>query len=213
MLTARDVRFRYSPRAPWVLDGVGIDIRPTETVGLRAPSGTGKTTFAKILAGYLEPSAGRVVVDDVPADEGGPHTVQMVFQHPELTINPYFRIVKALSEAGEEAHHMATILGVEKGWLSRFPHELSCGELQRIALARALGRRPRYLIADEPTAMLDAITQAEIWRFLLRIVEERQIGLLVIGHDVPLLGRVCHRIVGLGPAMRGMDRKALPEPP
>ena len=198
MLSARDIRFRYSPRGAWILDGVSLDVAPAEVVGLQAPSGTGKTTFAKILAGYLAPSAGQVMVDDVPLTIHGCNSVQLVFQHPELTINPYFRIDKALSEASEGAVQMAERLGVEESWLCRFPHELSGGELQRIALARALGRQPRYLIADEPTAMLDAITQAEIWRLLLHVVEQQRIGLLVIGHDVPLLERVCGRIVGLG---------------
>ena len=197
MLSARDVRFRYLPQGPWILDRVSLDVAPSEVVGLQAPSGTGKTTFARILAGYLAPSAGRILVDDVPLTVHGCNPVQLVFQHPELTINPYFRIAKALSEAGEGAHAMAERLGVEKSWLSRFPHELSGGELQRIALARALGAKPRYLIADEPTAMLDALAQAEIWQLLLGVVEERKIGLLVIGHDAPLMGRVCRRLVAL----------------
>jgi peptide/nickel transport system ATP-binding protein len=197
MLSARDIRFRYSPRSPWILDGEILDVAPSEVVGLQAPSGAGKTTFAKILAGYLAPSTGQVLVDDVPLLVQGCNPVQLVFQHPELTINPYFRIATALSEAGEFAHRMAEHLGVEKSWLSRFPHELSGGELQRIALARALGAKPRYLIADEPTAMLDAITQSEIWRLLLHVVEEQKLGILVIGHDVPLMERVCGRTVSL----------------
>jgi peptide/nickel transport system ATP-binding protein len=197
MLSARDIRFRYSARGSWLLDHASIDLAPSEIVGIRGPSGTGKTTLAKILAGYLKPASGLILVDDSPLRAIGYHPVQLVFQHPELTINPYFRIGKALAEAGEEALVMARGLGVEAGWLSRFPHELSGGELQRVALARALGPKTRYLIADEPTAMLDAITQAEIWRLLLRIVQERKIGLLAISHDVALLERVSHRIVCL----------------
>lgn len=197
MLKARDIRFRYSAQGPWLLDGVSLELAPSEIVGLKAPSGTGKTTFAKILAGYLKPSGGTIEIDDGPSSDQGPNTVQLLFQHPELTINPYFRIAKALSEAGQGAHEMAERLGVQKAWHSRFPHELSGGELQRVALARALGPAPRYLVADEPTTMLDAITQAEIWKLLLSVVEERKIGLLVIGHDVALLKRVCHRIVDI----------------
>lgn len=199
MLSARDIRFRHARREPWILDGVSLQVAPSEVVGLQAPSGAGKTTFAKILAGYLDPSEGQVVVDDAPQAVHGCNPVQLVFQHPESTINPYFRIDKALSEAGPGAHRMAERLGVEARWLSRFPHELSGGELQRIALARALGAKPRYLIADEPTAMLDAITQAEIWRLLLSVVEEQKLGVLVIGHDASLMDRVCSRSVLLAP--------------
>lgn len=203
MLKARDIRFRYSPHAHWLLDGVSLDIAPSEIVGLQAPSGTGKTTFAKILAGYLNPSEGAIQVDDVSSFDHGPKAVQLLFQHPELTINPHFRIAKALSEAGQAAHEMAKGLGIEMAWLSRFPHELSGGELQRVALARALVPSTRYLVADEPTTMLDAITQAAIWQLLLRVVAERELGLLVISHDVALLKRVCHRIVPLSTGPRG----------
>jgi peptide/nickel transport system ATP-binding protein len=203
MLKARDIRFRYSPGAPWLLDGVSLDVGPSEIVGLQAPSGTGKTTFAKILAGYLRPSEGTIEVDDPPTSSQGPNAVQLLFQHPELTINPHFRIAKALSEAGQAAHQMAESLGIERAWLSRFPHELSGGELQRVALARALVPSTRYLIADEPTTMLDAITQAAIWQLLLRVVAERGLGLLVISHDVALLKRVCHRIAPFKTGARG----------
>lgn len=203
MLKARDIRFRYSPRAPWLLDGVSIDVAPSEIVGLQAPSGTGKTTLAKILAGYLKPSQGTIQVDEASLLGQGPQSVQLLFQHPELTINPHFRIAKALSEAGQTAHQMVESLGIERAWLTRFPHELSGGELQRIALARALVPSTRYLVADEPTTMLDAITQAEIWKILLRVVAERKLGLLVISHDLALLKRVCHRAVPLGVSAKG----------
>lgn len=198
MLKARDIRFRYSPRAPWLLDGVSLDLAPSEIVGLQAPSGTGKTTFAKILAGYLKPSQGTIQVDDVSHHGQGPTPVQLLFQHPELTINPHFRIAKALSEAGQAAHQMSESLGIEPAWMSRFPHELSGGELQRVALARALVPSTRYLVADEPTTMLDAVTQAEIWQLFLRVVAERELGLLVISHDATLLKRVSNRLVPLG---------------
>jgi peptide/nickel transport system ATP-binding protein len=121
----------------------------------------------------------------------------MVFQHPELTINPHFSVEKALSEAGTFARAFAEPLGIDPRWLSRFPHELSGGELQRIAVARALGPKTRYLIADETTAMLDAVSQASIWKLLSSRVEERGIGLLAISHDAALLGRIAHRIVEL----------------
>ena len=197
MLQAVDIRFRYLSRGPWLLDAVTLEVGRGEIVGLRGASGEGKTTLARILAGYLKPASGRVLVDGIPFAERGYHPVQMVFQHPELTIGPHFRIAKALSEGGCDAGALSESLGLDPGWLTRFPHELSGGELQRIALARALGPKTRYLIADETTAMLDVVTQAGIWRLLSRTVEERGIGLLAIGHDAALLGRVAHRIVEL----------------
>jgi peptide/nickel transport system ATP-binding protein len=197
MLQATDICFRYAPDGPWLLGGVSLEIGPGEVVGLRGSSGQGKTTLAKILAGYQKPVSGRVLLGGAPVVERGYSAVQMVFQHPELTINPHFSIEKALSEAGPFAHALAAPLGIDPAWLCRFPHELSGGELQRIAVARALGPKTRYLIADETTAMLDAVSQASTWRLLTRMVEERGIGLLAISHDAALLGRITHRIVEL----------------
>jgi peptide/nickel transport system ATP-binding protein len=201
MLQAIDIWFRYGRHHPWVLGGATLEVGPGEVVGLRGLSGAGKTTLARILAGYLKPSSGRVLVDEASVLERGYRKVQLLFQHPELTFNPHFRIAKALEEAGGDGA-MAESLGLRKSWLSRFPHELSGGELQRVALARALGPKTRYLIADEMTAMLDAIAQAEVWMLLSRIVEMRGVGLVVISHDDALLSRVAQRAVELRPLAR-----------
>ena len=88
-------------------------------------------------------------------------------------------------------------LGIEKGWLSRYPGELSGGELQRLCIARALGEGTRFLLADEITTMLDLITQSQIWRFLLEETSRREIGLLVVSHSRPLLDRLCTRVINL----------------
>ena len=87
--------------------------------------------------------------------------------------------------------HLIRGLGIEKEWLERYPGELSGGELQRFCIARALGEKTRFLLADEITAMLDLITQSQIWNFLLEEVKKREIGLLVVSHSEPLLERIC----------------------
>lgn len=86
-------------------------------------------------------------------------------------------------------------LGIKEEWLHRFPNELSGGELQRICVARAVGPRTRYLIADEMTTMLDAITQAQIWQALLRWSKQNGVGILVISHERRLIERICSRVV------------------
>ena len=86
-------------------------------------------------------------------------------------------------------------LGIESDWLNRFPSELSGGELQRFCLARALGKRTRFLLADEISTMLDLITQSQIWNFLVREAERRGIGLIAVSHNRELLDRVCTRQV------------------
>ena len=85
-------------------------------------------------------------------------------------------------------------LGIEKDWQNRFPAEISGGEMQRFCIARALGKRTRFLLADEISTMLDLITQSQIWSFLVEEVEKREIGLLAVSHSMPLLEQVCTRI-------------------
>ena len=85
----------------------------------------------------------------------------------------------------------------QENWMNRFPTELSGGELQRFCIARALGKRTRFLLADEISTMLDLITQSQIWDFLVKEVGRRQIGLIVVSHNKPLLDHVCTRIANL----------------
>jgi peptide/nickel transport system ATP-binding protein len=87
--------------------------------------------------------------------------------------------------------------GIKKGWLNRWPNELSGGELQRFALARALSPETKFLIADEITTMVDAITQAQIWNIVLDIVKELNIGVLVVSHEKNLINKLCDNVVYL----------------
>ncbi len=195
MLKAERIGFRYGKRLPWVLRDVTLALAPGEVVGLSGPSGQGKTTLAKILAGYLSPETGRALLDEQPLPRRGYCPVQLVFQHPELAINPRWRMAQVLREGYAPPAELLAALGIEPGWMDRWPHELSGGELQRFAVARALGPATRYLIADEMTTMLDANTQAQIWRVVLDHVRERAIGVLAISHEAPLLERICDRVV------------------
>ena len=91
--------------------------------------------------------------------------------------------------------------GIKKEWMSRWPAELSGGELQRFCVIRALNPKTRFLIADEMTTMLDAITQAQIWKLVLSYAEEHQMGVVVISHDKELVKRLCTRVVDLAAGM------------
>jgi peptide/nickel transport system ATP-binding protein len=197
MLTAEQVSFRYSPKHPWVLHRVNLEVVAGEVVGLMAPSGFGKTTLGKLLAGYLPPTRGRVFIAGKPLPRRGYCPVQMIFQSPELAINPRWRIAKVLQEGTLPSMELQSLLGIQPDWLNRYPHELSGGELQRIAVARVLNFRTRYLIADEMTTMLDANTQAIIWQAVLTYAQQHQLGLLAISHEAALLRQICDRVVDL----------------
>ena len=182
---------------------------PGERVALVAPSGAGKTTLCRLLGGYLTPQAGRVMVDGVPLGGHairGPRPVQLIWQHPEQAFDPRLRMGKSLAEAGFDpgdaaSRGLAESFGVEQAWLDRYPHELSGGELMRICLVRALSANPRYLICDEISAMLDAVTQAWIWHRLIDVSHERDMGLVVVSHSEALLDRIATRRVDLARAV------------
>lgn len=198
MLSARNISFRYPEGNRLILDQFSIDLPLGARVGLLAPSGFGKTTLCQLLAGYLAPDAGTVLLNGQPLGAfAGPCPVQMVWQHPELVVNPRLRMRDVLAEAGPLGAHVLPALGIEPAWLERFPGELSGGELQRFCIARALGQHTRFLLADEISTMLDLVTQAQIWRFLLDELDRRGIGLLAVSHDAPLLAEVCTEIITL----------------
>lgn len=191
-LEAKNVTFYYRGRKKKpVLKGVNLEIHPGERVGLKAPSGRGKTTLCRLLAGYEKPKEGEVLLDGRPLGEyKGICPVQMIWQHPEKAVNPRLKMRQVLLEGQEVTERIVKGLGIEEDWMNRYPQELSGGELQRFCIARALGKGTRFLIADEISTMLDLITQSQIWNFLLKEVKERQIGLVVVSHSEPLLERI-----------------------
>ena len=106
--------------------------------------------------------------------------------------------MRSVFEEGDEAApELMEKLGIEPDWLNRFPTELSGGELQRFCIARALGKRTRFLLADEISTMLDLITQSQIWHFLIEETQRRGIGMIVVSHDAELVEKVCTRVVKL----------------
>lgn len=177
--------------------GASLAVGPGERVAVTAPSGAGKTTLCSIAAGYLQPCAGKILVDSAPLPKRGVCPVQMIWQHPERVLDPRMRMGDSLVEAGAVDASLLQSLGIRDEWLGRYPHELSGGELQRFCIARALAANPRYLIADEISTMLDAVTQAQLWRFLLAQARERDLGMIIVSHSPALLGRVATRTVSL----------------
>lgn len=196
MLRAENIRFAYRRTTP-VLRDVSLDLEAGQVLGLIAPSGYGKSTLARILAGWERPQGGTVMLDGDPVDAERPCRVQYLSQNPELAVNPRWRMERVLTECWPVDESIRRALGIEDAWLTRFPGELSGGELQRFCIARALHPRLRYLVADEMTTMLDPITQALIWSRLVGLTRDRGIGLLVITHSPPLAKRLCDDIVHL----------------
>jgi len=197
------------------LRGVDLAIRPREVLGLVGESGSGKSMTARAI-GRLLPrgarSAGTIAFDgaDVGKMDGGAlrryrGQVAMVFQDPRAHINPVRRVgdfmTEALrtnagvkkAEAYDRAAEMLGQVGLHARNLTRYPHELSGGMLQRVMIAAALLTRPRLLLADEPTTALDVTTQAEVMAILAELRRDFDMALLFITHDLDLAAAVCDR--------------------
>ncbi|GAA3496551.1 ATP-binding cassette domain-containing protein [Streptomyces prasinosporus] len=211
MLELRAITAGYDRRAPVVRDA-SLTVAPGEAVGLLGPSGCGKSTLARVAALLHRPDAGALVLDGTPvrhwrhrAPRARRTAFGVVFQQPRLSADPRLRLADLIAEPlratgrREEVPvrvpELAGAVGLTPDLLTRRPHEVSDGQLQRACLARALVLRPRWLVCDEMTAMLDASTTAA----LVAVVEDYRTatgaGLLAVGHDRILLDRWCDRTV------------------
>lgn len=198
ILEAKNLSFRYEESGRKILDQFSLQVDSSERVGILAPSGFGKTTLCKILAGYEEPETGTVLMDGKSLySYKGYCPVQMIWQHPEQAVNPRLRMRNVFEEGDQVETELIKKLGIEPDWMNRFPMELSGGELQRFCIARALGKRTRFLLADEISTMLDLITQSQIWHFLMEETQRRGIGMIVVSHSPELVEKVCTRVVEL----------------
>ena len=208
--------FGEKGRTVQALERVSLVVREGESVGVIGPSGSGKSTLARILTGHLAADSGRVLLEgaELPATwRGGARSarrrIQLVMQDPSdalsprLTVEELVRepldIIGEIDKAGrtKAVAEMLDSVGLPStgSFLQTHTHELSGGQLQRVALARALVLGPKLLVADEPTAMLDASEQAR----LLTVLRERQVemglGLVFVSHDMAVVRKVVDRIV------------------
>ena len=206
-LEAKKITFWYrGKKKKPVLSNFDLTLSSGERVGLKAPSGRGKTTLCRILAGYERLQKGTVLLDGSPLRKAagtyrGACPVQMVWQHPETVVDPLLPLGKTLAESGMPEQRLLDALHIREGWLTRYPGELSGGELQRFCLARALHPAVKFLLCDERSEERrvgkELVTQAQIWDFLLREAASRDLGLLVVSHSAALLERVCTRTITL----------------
>lgn len=196
LLEAKNISFRYG-KGQFILRNIDLNVKSGERVGLVGPSGYGKSTLSKILAGYEKPVEGKVYLDGTEVPKKVYNPIQLIYQHPEKAINPRWKMRMVLEESGEIDEGLMYEAGIESEWLARYPRELSGGELQRFCVARALNKKTKFIIADEISTMLDVITQAQIWNLVLKEVKKRNLGMIVVTHNMALAEKVCTRVVDL----------------
>ena len=194
------------------LRNLSLSIAKGEFVFIVGSSGAGKSTFLKLIMREEVPNSGEIVVNgrklstvrkrDVPYLR---RTMGIVFQDFRLIdkMTVYDNVAFAMHIVGasdreirKRVPYVLGLVGLVKK-LVNHPAELSGGELQRFCIARALAANPRYLLADEITAMFDAVTQSQIWQALLHEAKERELGMVIVSHSESLLKRICTRRIDL----------------
>lgn len=197
MLSVENLSFSYDGKVE-ILKDLSLKLDRGEIVGLMAPSGFGKSTLGKLMAGYLKSEKGKIAVDGLDINDlSGFLPVQMVHQAPEKNVNIRWKVEKILNEGWEVNEDVKEKFGIEESFLKKFPTELSGGELQRICIARVLSSETKYLIADEVTTMLDSITQAQICHLLKHFAKEHNLGILFISHNEALIDAIADRKINL----------------
>lgn len=190
-LKATNISFKYPSAKNYLLKDVNLELNNNKIIGLIGDSGSGKSTLCKILSGYVTKYEGSVTFDGNPLPKKGFKPVQLIYQHPEKVMNPKWKMEMVLKESWDVPDEFFEEFGIQKSWLTRFPQELSGGELQRFSVLRSLNPNTKFLIADEMTTMLDAITQVQILDSVLKIVKQRKMGFLLVSHDMDLVETIC----------------------
>lgn len=220
------------------VDHVTFALEKGKTFGLVGNSGCGKTTLSRMITRVLRPTAGRILFEgaDISGLPGGRarayhRRVQMIFQNPEASLDPTMRVRDSLLEAVtihqigsgreermERVRSALAQVGLPEYLLSRYPHQISGGEGQRLVICRALLLEPEVLLLDEPTSMLDVSVQASVMNLLKELQQRLGLTYLYITHDIELLGWISHtigvmqkgRLVEVGPREQIMEAPAHP---
>ena len=193
-LKAENISFSYNKKRQ-ILKDVSLTLPNDKIIGLIGDSGSGKSTLCKILSGFITHYSGNVTIDGNKIPDKDYYPVQLIFQHPEKTMNPKWKMEKVLNESWTPTQDLKDTFGLKDNWLTRWPSELSGGELQRFSILRALNPKTKFIIADEISTMLDAVTQVQIWEALIKHCRTNSIGILAVSHDPELLEVVCDDIV------------------
>ncbi len=205
--------FQRQVSAVKAVDDVSFDIFPGETMGLVGESGSGKSTTGRTMLKLYEPTSGSVEFrgEDIVGLRGASlrkirRHMQMIFQDPHACLNPRMTVGSIIEEPiqahgllpkgqqQERIEELLEIVGLNRGFVNRYPHEFSGGQRQRIGIARALAVEPEFIVADEPISALDVSIQAQVVNLLQDLQEQLKLTYLFIAHDLSMIRYICDRV-------------------
>ncbi|MGL5981749.1 MAG: ABC transporter ATP-binding protein [Cetobacterium sp.] len=196
------------------VDGVSLEIRKGETLGLVGESGCGKTSLGRTIVKLYEPTSGDIVYDgknitDLNFQEMKSYRrkIQMIFQDPYASLNPrqtigdivkepmeIHNLYSSKEEREKKTLEILELVGLNSSHLSRYPHEFSGGQRQRVGIARALACDPEFIVCDEPISALDVSIQAQIINTLEELQEKLGLTYLFIAHDLSMVKHISDRV-------------------
>lgn len=201
-----------------VLNGVSLKLKKGECLGIIGESGSGKSTLGKVILGLHKPEKGEVIIDGMKLYgkkykmKNIRYDISVVFQDYVSSVNPRFTVMSALDEAinvhiintGEKldkinrrnmAIELLNNVGLNESFLSRYPHELSGGQLQRVCIARAVAIHPKVILLDEAVSSLDVSTQTQVMDYLIKLRKIYQFSYIFITHDLSTITYLCDRVL------------------
>ncbi|PLX66346.1 MAG: ABC transporter ATP-binding protein [Denitrovibrio sp.] len=190
---------------------ISLEIVKGRSLGVVGESGSGKTTLAKIISDIIKPDSGKILFHGEDINSLGDNymnyrrNVQVVFQDPYLSLNPKLTIFSAMKDAlkvhgikgdaREICGKYMEMVGLDRAYLDRYPHEFSGGQRQRISMARALLLEPEIIIADEPVSSLDVSVQAQILNLMKKLKLENGVTFILISHDLAVVSFLCDDVI------------------
>lgn len=218
MISFSEINFSYNSRQQTLVD-INFEVSAGTNIGIVGESGSGKSTLMKIALGLYKPQSGqilfsghRVNFEDREFSRRYRRSVQAVFQDPYSSLDPKQRIVGTVAEplislgliqgkskewVESQVIDMLQAVGLDSGALTKYPHQFSGGERQRIAIARAVISRPSLLLADEPVSSLDVTNRELVLDLLKKLRNEYGLTIAVISHDLSVIATLCEETVVL----------------
>ena len=222
LLEVRNLKKYYSVKSGFLnkdrrsvkaVDGINLSVKQGEILGIVGESGCGKSTFGRSILRLIEPTSGEVIFEGtnicgLKKEEMRlkRREMQIVFQDPGASLNPRLTVGEIIGEPLEVFHicegkekeeriyKLMDLVGINRAYINRFPHEFSGGQKQRISMARAIITRPKLVICDEPVSALDVSIQAQVLNLLRELQNEYQLSYLFISHDMSVVKYISDRI-------------------